>query len=168
MHALMKKEDTMSVEDRLASLESDVKYLCNDMADVKESIKSLDHGLQSFKTEVAKESGSLRAEVNREFGLLRAEMNREFGLLRAQAEGQRAEMNREFGSLRAEMNKELGLVRIQAEVQRAETSKEFGSVRISIESLKTSIEKAKLWMLVTGVGVIMSTVVTLAHALKLF
>jgi hypothetical protein len=99
MNALMKKVDNMSVEDRLASLESDVKYLRNDMTDVKQHIRLLDSGLQSFKTEVAKE---------------------------------------------------------------------FGAVRVSIESLKTSIEKGKLWMLVTGVGVIMSTVVTLAHALKLF
>jgi hypothetical protein len=35
MNALLKKEDNMSVEDRLASLESDVKYLRNDMTDVK-------------------------------------------------------------------------------------------------------------------------------------
>ena len=124
MNALMKKEHNMSVEDRLASLESDVKYLRNDMTDVKQHIQSLDNGvqnvradLQSFKTEVAKE----------------------FGAVHTEAAGLRAEMN-----------------------------KEFGSVRVSIESLKISIEKAKLWMLVTGVGVIMSTVVTLAHALKLF
>ena len=105
MKALMKKEDKMSVEDRLASLESDVKYLRDDMTDVKQRIQSLDNGvqnvradLQSFKTEVAKE---------------------------------------------------------------------FGAVRVSIESLKTSIEKSKLWMILTGVTVIMSAVVTLAHALKL-
>jgi hypothetical protein len=60
------------------------------------------------------------------------------------------------------------LLRAEAERHRADTNKEFGSVRVSIESVKSSIEKAKLWMLVTAVGVIMSTVVTLAHALKLF
>ena len=61
MSALMKKEDNMSVEDRLASLESDVKYLRSDMTNVKQHIQSLDNGiqnvrgdLQSFKTEVAK------------------------------------------------------------------------------------------------------------------
>ena len=142
MNALMKKEYKMSVEDRLASLESDVKYLRNDMTDVKQRIQSLDNGiqnlgadLQSSKTEVAKEFGAVRTEA----AGLRAEMNREFGAVRAEAAGLRAEMN-----------------------------KEFGAVRVSIESLKTSIEKAKLWMLVTGVGGIMSTVVTLAHALKLF
>jgi predicted nucleic acid-binding Zn-ribbon protein len=135
MNALMKKEDPMSVEDRLASLESDVKYLRNDMTDVKQHVRSLDNSLQSFKTEVAKEFGAVRAEA----AGLRAEMNREFGAVRTEAAGLRAEMN-----------------------------KEFGAVRVSIESLKISIEKAKLWMLVSGVGVIMSTVVTLAHALKLF
>jgi hypothetical protein len=44
MNALMKKVDNMSVEDRLASLESDVKYLRNDMTDVKQHIKALDNG----------------------------------------------------------------------------------------------------------------------------
>ena len=70
MNSLMKKEDNMSVEDRLASLESDVKYLRNDMTDVKQHIQSLDNGiqngraeLQSFKTEVAKEFGAVRAEA---------------------------------------------------------------------------------------------------------
>lgn len=36
-------------------------------------------------------------------------------------------------------------------------------------SLRTSIEQAKLWMLVTGVGaVILTTFATLGHILKLF
>ena len=117
MNALMKKEDPMSVEERLASLESDVKYLRKDVTDLQQHIQSLDNGIQNFRTEVTKE----------------------FGAVRTEAANQRADMN-----------------------------KEFGAVRVSIESLKTSIETSKLWMLVTGVGVIMSTVVTLAHALKLF
>jgi chromosome segregation ATPase len=89
MNVLMKKEYTMSVEDRLASLESDVKYLRNDMTDVKQHIKSLDNGvqnvradLQSFETEVAKEFGAVRTEA----AGLRAEMNREFGLVRVSIE----------------------------------------------------------------------------------
>jgi predicted RNase H-like nuclease (RuvC/YqgF family) len=82
MNALMKKEDTMSVEDRLASLESDVKYLRNDMTDVKQHIRSLDNGLQSFKTEVAKEFGAVRTEA----AGLRAEMNKEFGAVRVSIE----------------------------------------------------------------------------------
>jgi len=117
MNALMKKEDPMSAEDRLASLESDVKYLRSDMTDVKQRIQSLDNNLHSFKTEVAKEFGAARTEA---------------------------------ACLRADMNEK------------------FGAVRVSIESLKISIEKSKLWMLLTGVGVIMSMVATLAHALKLF
>ena len=53
-------------------------------------------------------------------------------------------------------------------------AKEFGGLRTEMEkgfgSLKTSIESAKLWMLVTGVGsVILVTFVTfLGRALKLF
>jgi hypothetical protein len=45
---------------------------------------------------------------------------------------------------------------------RAEMNKEFGSIR-------TSIEQAKLWMLVTGVGaVILTTFATLGRVLKWF
>ena len=135
MNALMKKEDTMSVEDRLTSLESDVKYLRNDMTDVKQHIRLLDTGLQSFRTEVAKEFGTVRTEA---------------------------------ADFRAETSKEFGVVRTEAADFRADVNKEFGAVRVSIESLKTSIEQAKLWMLVTGIGVIMSTLITRAHALKLF
>jgi predicted RNase H-like nuclease (RuvC/YqgF family) len=82
MNALMKKEDAMSVEDRLASLESDVKYLRNDMTDVKQHVRSLDNSLQSFKTEVAKEFGAVRTEA----AGLRAEMNKEFGAVRVSIE----------------------------------------------------------------------------------
>jgi hypothetical protein len=59
---------------------------------------------------------------------------------------------REFGGLRTEIEK-----------NRADTEQGLGS-------LKTSIESAKLWMLVTGVGsVILVTFVTfLGRAMKLF
>ena len=124
MNALMKKEDKMPVEDRLTSLESDVKYLRNDMTDVKQHIRLLDTGIQNLKAD----HQSFRTEVAKEFGAVRTEA----------------------ADFRADMNKE------------------FGAVRVSIESLKTSIEQAKLWMLVSGIGVIMSTLITLAHALKLF
>ena len=142
MNALMKKEDTMPVEDRLASLESDVKYLRNDMTDVKQHIRLLDTGIQNLKAD----HQSFRTEVAKEFGAVRTEA----------------------ADFRAETSKEFGVVRTEAAGFRADVNKEFGAVRVSIESLKTSIEQAKLWMLVSGIGVIMSTLITLAHALKLF
>ena len=82
MNALKKKEDTMSVEDRLASLEADVKYLRSDMTEVKQHVRSLDNSLQSFKTEVAKEFGAVRTEA----ADLRADMNKEFGAVRVSIE----------------------------------------------------------------------------------
>ena len=89
MNALKQKDDTMSVEDRLASLESDVKYLRNDMTDVKRHIQSLDNGIQNvradfqgFKTEVAKEFGAVRTEA----AGLRADMNEKFGAVRVSIE----------------------------------------------------------------------------------
>ena len=124
MSALKKKEDTMPTEERLASLESDVKYLRRDVTNMQALIQSLDNGIQNLRFDVQ----SFKTEVTKEFGAVRTEA----------------------ADLRAGMNKE------------------FGAVHVAIEALKTSIEKSKLWMLVTGVGVIMSTVITLAHALKLF
>ena len=84
--------------------------------------------------------GSLRAEMERSVGSLRTEMEKSFG-------GLRTEMEKSVGSLRADM------------------------VRWRITgTLKTSMESAKLWMLVTGVGsVILVTFVTfLGRVLKLF
>jgi archaellum biogenesis protein FlaJ (TadC family) len=73
---------------------------------------------------------------------------REFGSLKAQ-------MEKGFGELRAELQKELGALR-------ADSEKQFGELR-------TSIESAKLWMLVTGVGsVILITFFTfVGRALRL-
>jgi hypothetical protein len=70
---------------------------------------------------------------------------------------------KEFGGLKTQMEKEFGALRTEFERNRADAEKGFGS-------LKTSIESAKLWMLVTGVGsVILVTFVTfLGRALKLF
>jgi hypothetical protein len=56
---------------------------------------------------------------------------------------------KDFGSFKSEVAKDFGSFR-------SEVAKEFGSVRTSIESLRTAIERAKLWMVVTGLGTILS------------
>ncbi len=96
----------MSVEERLAGLESDVRHVREDTTDLKRDVRSLEKQvhdsrveMQSFQTDVAKE---------------------------------------------------------------------FGAVKVSIESLNTAVERAKIWMLVTGGGVLLSTIITVGHALKLF
>jgi hypothetical protein len=55
----------------------------------------------------------------------------------------------QFLSFKAEVATEFGSVK-------AAVATEFGSVKTSIESVRTSIERAKLWGLVTGVGIILS------------
>jgi predicted RNase H-like nuclease (RuvC/YqgF family) len=55
----------------------------------------------------------------------------------------------EFLTFKAEVAKEFGAIRTSIE-------KEIGSIRASIEEVRTSIERAKLWMVVTGVGTILS------------
>ncbi len=70
---------------------------------------------------------------------------------------------KESGDLRADVERGFGWLRAEMEKGRVDTEKSLGTLR-------TSIESAKLWMLVTGVGsVILVTFVTfLGRALKLF
>jgi len=115
MSAAVAMERQMAVEDRVASLESDMRYVRSDIAEMKSDLKFLGTQFHSFRTEVAKEFGDVRTAMANEIGGLRAEMHREFGTIR------------------------------------------------------TSIEQAKLWMLVTGVGaVILTTFTTLGRVLKWF
>lgn len=90
--------------------------------------------LQSDVTEIRSDVKSLRGVVE---------------LLRTELLSFKAEVAKELGSFKAEVAKELGSFK-------AEVAKEFGAVRTSIESLRTSIERAKLWMVVIGVGTILS------------
>ncbi|MFL6600870.1 MAG: hypothetical protein ACJ8R9_06015 [Steroidobacteraceae bacterium] len=77
---------------------------------------------------------------------------------------------KEFGGLKIEMEKGFGMLRTEIEMLRTETEKSRADTEKGFGSLNTSIESAKLWMLVTGVGsVILVTFVTfLGRALKLF
>ena len=83
--------------------------------------------LQSDVTEIRSDVKSLRGVVE---------------LLRTELLSFKAEVAKEFGSFKAEVAQELGSFK-------AEVAKEFGAVR-------TSIERAKLWMVVIGVGTILS------------
>jgi septation ring formation regulator EzrA len=82
--------------------------------------------------------------------------------LRSEVHGLRVE----FHSFRTEVAKEFGLVR-------TESAKEFGLVRKEIESLRTAIERAKLWFVVSAllmgipaIGTLFSMFSALRHALK--
>jgi len=192
MNAVATAENSMVEQERIARLESDVSELKSDVkvinARLSESIianakefgelkMGLEKGIGMLRTEIEKtrtEAEKHRAETEKGFGTLRAEVEKNrveteksFGVLRAEAEKNRAETEKSFGVLRAETEKSFGVLRAETEkglgVLRAETEKGLGS-------LKASIESAKLWMLVTGVGsVILVTFVTfLGHALKLF
>jgi hypothetical protein len=73
----------------------------------------------------------------------------------------------EVKSLEANLQGKIEAVGADLQSFKTDVAKQFGAVLVAIESLKTSIEKSKIWMLVTGVGVITSTVITVARALKL-
>jgi predicted RNase H-like nuclease (RuvC/YqgF family) len=83
------------------------------------------------------------------------------------------ELRVEFHSFRTEVAKEFGLVRYEMADFRVETAKEFGSVRNEIESVKTTIERAKLWFVVTillvgipALGTLFSIFNSLWHVLR--
>ena len=162
MSAVIGVENRMITEDRIARLESGVDELKGD-------VKVLSARLNESIVANAREFGSLRAEMEKGFGALRTEieknrteMEKGLGALRTEAEKNRVEMERGFGTLRVEI-----------EENRAEAEKGLGTLQAEVEkgfgSLRTSIESAKLWMLVTGVGsVILVTFTFLGRVLKLF
>src|SRR5579864_3509273 len=103
MNALMRKEESMSVEERLAGLESDVKYLRKDVLGLSEDVKSL---------------------------------------------------NRKIQDVGAELDKKIQIVVADLQSFKTDVAKQFGAVLVTIESLKTSIEslkasigRSKIWML---------------------
>lgn len=75
------------------------------------------------------------------------------------------EVKGEVKSLRVSLD----LLRAEFLSFKTEVAKEFGFVRAAIESLRTDIERAKLWMVVTGAATILSVwgaAVALARFLK--
>jgi predicted nucleic acid-binding Zn-ribbon protein len=62
------------------------------------------------------------------------------------------EIKGEIKSLRGTVD----LLRTEFLSFKTEVAKEFGSVRATIETLRVEIERAKLWMMVTGVATILS------------
>ena len=75
------------------------------------------------------------------------------------------EIKGELKSLRAAVD----LLKAEFLAFKIEVAKVFGSVRASIESLHTDIERAKLWMVVTGAAMVLSVwgaAIALARFLK--
>jgi archaellum component FlaC len=153
MNAVIVREKTMSETDRIAKLEAGVHHLQSDITDIKGTLEWLRRAFETFKIEVAQEFGAIRAEFARELGSFRSEVTKEFGSFRS-------EVTKEFGSFKSEVAKDFGSFKSEVAKDfgsfRSAVAKEFGSVRTSIESLRTAIERAKLWMVVTGLGTILS------------
>jgi len=153
MNAVIVREKAMSEADRIAKLEAGVHHLQSDITDIKGTLEWLRRAFETFKIEVAQEFGAIRAEFARELGSFRSEVSKEFGLFRS-------EVSKEFGLFKSEVSKESGSFKSEVAKEfgsfKSEVAKEFGSVRTSIESLRTAIERAKLWMVVTGLGTILS------------
>jgi len=64
------------------------------------------------------------------------------------------EVSKEFASVRAEAATEFASVRAELQGFQTSVAREFGSVGIGLESLRTSIERTKVWMLGTGIALV--------------
>jgi DNA repair exonuclease SbcCD ATPase subunit len=124
--------------------EDRIARLESDVSELKGDVKTLTARIGEWIIANAKELANLRTEMEKGFGMLRIEIERN----RTEIEKNRTEIEKS---------------RTEIEKNRADTERGFGA-------LKASIESAKLWMLVTGVGsVILVTFVTfLGRALKVF
>jgi chromosome segregation ATPase len=126
MSAVAAEEARMLVEHRIARLESDVTEIKTDLKVLDSRVTEIKGDLQAFKTDVAKEFGSVRAEI-RDF---KTEVAKEFGAVRAELRDFKTEVAQEFGCMRTEM-------------------------KSSFESLATSIERTKVWMLTSGLATLL-------------
>ena len=134
----------MSVEERVAKIESDMGHVRSTLADIKDDMRSVKGEAQELRTELH----TFKEAVAKEFALVRVDTAKEFELVRG----------------------EIASARMETAGLRTETTKEFGSVKEEIAKVRTAIESTKVWILVTGFGAVVSIVGTLAalHALKLF
>ncbi len=65
MSAVIEEDTPMAVEDRIARLELDMAEVKSDVKMLNGRVSDLRVELQGFKTEVAKEFGSLRTSIER-------------------------------------------------------------------------------------------------------
>ena len=110
-------------------VEDRLARLESDVVEMKDDVKTLGKQFGDFKTEMAKEFSSVRAELQG----FKTEVAKEFSSIRAELQGSKTEMAKEFSSV----------------------AKEIGSVRTEMESLRTSIERNKVWMLCTGISTVL-------------
>jgi hypothetical protein len=54
------------------------------------------------------------------------------------------------------VTKEFGAVRAEFGDFKTEVAKEFGSLRAEVESVRTSLERTKVWILGTGISTVLS------------
>jgi predicted nucleic acid-binding Zn-ribbon protein len=60
----------MSLDDRVAKMESDLKHVQEDVAELKTDVREIRHEVKDLRTEFS----GFRVEVTREFGALRTEL----------------------------------------------------------------------------------------------
>jgi predicted nucleic acid-binding Zn-ribbon protein len=154
MNAVLATETIMTVEDRIRGLEYGVDGMRSDVAEIKTDVKTLNARMDNWIAA----SAVAATETEKRFGGMGVELGSvktEIATVRTEIETVRTEI----ATVRTEMEKGLASVRGETAALRTDMERGFGSIH-------TSIEKAKLWMLVTGVGAVI--LVTLAHVFKTF
>jgi predicted nucleic acid-binding Zn-ribbon protein len=133
----MPDEDQIArIEDRVIRIDDRLTRVESDVAEIKDDVKTINIRLTDSIVANAREFGALRVEIADH----RAAVEKNFGVTHADTE-------KNFGALRTDMEKG------------------FGALRTEMQEIKTSIESAKLWVVGTGVGIVLG-VLGIIRALK--
>jgi predicted nucleic acid-binding Zn-ribbon protein len=158
MNAVLATETVMTVEDRVRGLEYGVDGLRSDVAEIKADVKTLNARMDNWIAA----SAAAAMETEKRFGGIGVEL----GSIKTEI----ATVRTEIETVRTAMEKGLASVRTETATLRTDMERGFGAIRTEMKeecgAINASIEKAKLWMLVTGVGAVI--LVTLAHVFKAF
>ena len=156
--AASRVETKVIAEDRVARIESDV-------AEIKDDVKTINIRLNESIVANAREFGALRTDTEKRFGALQAaieanktETEKGFGALRVAIEGNKTDTEKRSGTLQATID-----------ANKSETEGNFGSLRVEVEKIRTTIESAKLTVIVTGLGIIAAILgaATYLHTLRI-
>jgi TolA-binding protein len=160
--------EDMSVEERVAKIESDMGHVRSTLTDVKDDVKSLRGEVQEVKGEIQQVRGELQSfktDVAKEFGLVRGEIAAASAQTAVAIAAASAQTAVAIAGARAETAVAIAGARAETATLRTDMEKGFGLVMTEIAKVHTAIAHAKLWvmaLMVTGLGYIVG------HQLKLF
>jgi archaellum component FlaC len=94
MHALVKTESKMPIEERVVKIESDVEYMKGVIQKIDNRVEEIKADIESFKTEMTKELASFKTEMAKELGSFKTEVAKDSGSVRTEIANVRTEISR--------------------------------------------------------------------------